>query len=93
MKTISIIIIVKNGEEFIEKALKSSTWADEIIILILEAQIKLLTLPKNIPKIFTHLISGLVSEFNVKMLKNSQSQIGYLCLMQTRKLALTYKSL
>ena len=33
MNTISIIIIVKNGEEFIEKALKSSTWANEIIIL------------------------------------------------------------
>ena len=33
MKTISIIIIVKNGEEFIEKALKSSTWADDIIVL------------------------------------------------------------
>ena len=31
--TISIIIIVKNGEEFIEKALVSSTWANEIIIL------------------------------------------------------------
>ena len=33
MKTISIIIIVKNGEEYIEKALKSSIWADDIIIL------------------------------------------------------------
>ena len=33
MSTISIIIIVKNGEEFIEKALESSVWADEIIIL------------------------------------------------------------
>tara|TARA_B100001250_G_scaffold412960_1_gene445588 strand:+ start:1784 stop:2542 length:759 start_codon:yes stop_codon:yes gene_type:complete len=33
MNTISIVIIVKNGEEFIEKALKSSTWANEIIIL------------------------------------------------------------
>tara|TARA_B100001996_G_C18646851_1_gene587741 strand:+ start:475 stop:1227 length:753 start_codon:yes stop_codon:yes gene_type:complete len=33
MNTISIIIIVKNGEEFIEKALISSTWANEIIIL------------------------------------------------------------
>ena len=33
MKTISIIIIVKNGEEHIEKALKSAMWADEIIIL------------------------------------------------------------
>ena len=33
MKTISIIIIVKNGQEHIEKALLSSIWADEIIIL------------------------------------------------------------
>ena len=33
MKTISIVIIVKNGEELIEKALLSSTWADEIVIL------------------------------------------------------------
>lgn len=33
MKSISIIIIVKNGEEFIERALKSSIWADEIIVL------------------------------------------------------------
>ncbi len=33
MKTISIIIIVKNGEEYIEKALKSAMWADDIIIL------------------------------------------------------------
>ena len=33
MKTISIIIIVKNGEEFIERALKSSVWANEIIVL------------------------------------------------------------
>ena len=33
MKTISIIIIVKNGEEHIEKALKSAMWADDIIIL------------------------------------------------------------
>ena len=33
MNTTSIVIIVKNGEEFIEKALVSSTWANEIIIL------------------------------------------------------------
>ena len=33
MNTISIVIIVKNGEEFIEKALISSVWADEIIVL------------------------------------------------------------
>ncbi len=33
MKTISIIIIVKDGEEYIEKALKSAMWADDIIIL------------------------------------------------------------
>ena len=33
MKTISIIIIVKNGEEYIEKARKSAMWADDIIIL------------------------------------------------------------
>ena len=33
MKTISIIIIVKNGEEYIEKALRSAMWADDIIVL------------------------------------------------------------
>ena len=33
MNTVSVIIIVKNGEEFIERALKSSVWANEIIIL------------------------------------------------------------
>lgn len=33
MNTISIVIIVKNGQDFIEKALISSTWADEILIL------------------------------------------------------------
>tara|TARA_B100000989_G_scaffold48977_1_gene32067 strand:+ start:4 stop:756 length:753 start_codon:yes stop_codon:yes gene_type:complete len=33
MNSISIIIIVKNGESFIEKALESAKWADEIIIL------------------------------------------------------------
>ncbi|MEC7885263.1 MAG: glycosyltransferase family 2 protein [Pseudomonadota bacterium] len=33
MKTISIIIIVKNAEDFLENALKSASWADEIIIL------------------------------------------------------------
>ena len=38
MNTISIVIIVKNGEEFIEKALISSVWADEIIVLDSGAQ-------------------------------------------------------
>ena len=33
MNSISIIIIVKNGESFIEKALESAKWADEIIVL------------------------------------------------------------
>jgi len=33
MSTISIIIIVKNAENFIERALKSCSWANEIIIL------------------------------------------------------------
>ena len=33
MNTVSVIIIVKNGEEFIERALKSAVWANEIIIL------------------------------------------------------------
>ena len=33
MNTVSVIIIVKNGEGFIERALKSSVWANEIIIL------------------------------------------------------------
>ncbi len=33
MNTISIIVIVKNAEEFVEKALKSAIWANEIIIL------------------------------------------------------------
>ena len=33
MNTVSVIIIVKNGEEFIERALKSVVWANEIIIL------------------------------------------------------------
>ena len=33
MNTVSVIIIVKNGEEFIERALKSAVWANEIIIV------------------------------------------------------------
>jgi len=50
MKTISIIIIVKNGEEFIEKALKSSTWADEIIILDSGSTDKTLSIAKKYTK-------------------------------------------
>tara|TARA_Y100000768_G_scaffold102510_2_gene74923 strand:+ start:336 stop:1094 length:759 start_codon:yes stop_codon:yes gene_type:complete len=33
MNKISVVIIVKNGEDFIEKALKSAEWADEILVL------------------------------------------------------------
>ena len=52
MNSISIIIIVKNGESFIEKALESAKWADEIIILDSGSKDKTIEISKKYTRLY-----------------------------------------
>jgi glycosyltransferase involved in cell wall biosynthesis len=73
MEKISVIMIVKNEESYLEDALKSIGWADEIIIVDAESTDNTITIAsKYTSKIFVHKWEGFAAQkrFALKLASN-----------------------